>query len=63
MRMEERKREIKAYTKGVVRASMLSEQEIEGLKDDFRGSRVVDENGFAERTICAMPLMKEYQLS
>lgn len=57
MRMEERKRELKAYTKGVVRVSMLSEQEIEGLKDDFRGYRVVDENGFAERTICTMPLI------
>lgn len=32
---------------------MLSEQEIEGLKDDFRGSRVVDENGFAEWTMCS----------
>lgn len=57
MRMEERKRELKAYTKGVVRVSMLSEQEIEGLKDDLRGYRVVDENGFAERTICATPLI------
>jgi hypothetical protein len=30
---------------------MLSEQEIEFLKDDFRGAAVANENGFVER-IC-----------
>jgi hypothetical protein len=46
-----RKKERRNYSRDIVKASQLSEDEIRWLKDDFRGAAIVDENGFVER-IC-----------
>ncbi|MGH9975524.1 MAG: hypothetical protein ACRD8Z_06770, partial [Nitrososphaeraceae archaeon] len=49
IKIEEWKKEKKTYAREVVGVSILSEQEIEWLKEDFQGAAVVSDNGFVER--------------
>jgi hypothetical protein len=51
IKIEKWKKEKKAYTREIVQVSMLSEQEIEWLKEDFQGAATVNINGFLERII------------